>query len=112
MYSKLWDDATIGRAARRGGPAFLNCKTYRFYGHHVGDISRTYYRSKEEEQLWRSDRDPLKVLSQRLVSQDLTDQAVLDQIYADVQAEVESGVQFALDAPYPQPNEVDQDIYA
>jgi pyruvate dehydrogenase E1 component alpha subunit len=99
--------------ARRGeGPAFLECKTYRFYGHHVGDISRTYYRSKEEEQQWQSDRDPLKVLAQRLVSQNLTDQTVLDQIYAEVQTEVESGVQFAINAPYPMPNEVDQDIYA
>jgi pyruvate dehydrogenase E1 component alpha subunit len=78
----------------------------------VGDISRTYYRSKEEEQQWQLERDPLKVLAQRLVSQNFTDQNVLDQIYAEVQKEVESGVQFAIDAPYPMPNEVDQDVYA
>jgi pyruvate dehydrogenase E1 component alpha subunit len=102
----------VERARRGEGPAFLECKTYRFYGHHVGDISRAYYRSKEEEQQWQSERDPLKVLAQRLVSQNLTDQAILDQIYADVQADVESGVQFAIDAPYPMPNEVDQDVYA
>ncbi len=102
----------VERARRGEGPAFLECKTYRFYGHHVGDISRTYYRSKDEEQQWRSDRDPLKVLAQRLVSQNLTDQTILDRIYADVQAEVETGVQFALDAPYPQAEEVDQDVYA
>lgn len=102
----------VERARRGEGPAFLECKTYRFYGHHVGDISRTYYRSKEEEQQWRSDRDPLKLLAQKLVSQSLTDQRVLEQIYADVQAEVESGVQFAINAPYPEPNEVDQDVYA
>jgi pyruvate dehydrogenase E1 component alpha subunit len=102
----------VERSRRGEGPAFLECKTYRFYGHHVGDISRTYYRSKEEEQQWQSERDPLKILAQRLVSQNLTDQAVLEQIYADVQAEVESGVQFALEAPYPMPDEVDQDVYA
>lgn len=102
----------IERARRGEGPAFLECKTYRFYGHHVGDISRTYYRSKEEEQQWRSDRDPLTLLAQRLISQNLTDRTILDQIYAEVQAEVESGVQFAIDAPYPMPNEVDQDVYA
>jgi pyruvate dehydrogenase E1 component alpha subunit len=78
----------------------------------VGDISRTYYRSKEEEQQWRSDRDPLTLLAQRLISQNLTDRTILDQIYAEVQAEVESGVQFAINAPYPMPNEVDQDVYA
>ncbi len=102
----------VDRARRGQGPAFLECKTYRYYGHHVGDISRTYYRSKEEELEWQSDRDPLKILAQRLISQNLTDQTVLDQIYADVQAEVESGVQFAISAPFPEPQEVDQDVYA
>jgi pyruvate dehydrogenase E1 component alpha subunit len=102
----------VERARRGEGPAFIECKTYRFYGHHVGDISRTYYRPKEEEQQWQSDRDPIKLLADRLLSQNLTDQTVLDQIYADVQAEVESGVQFALNAPYPEPNEVSQDVYA
>jgi TPP-dependent pyruvate/acetoin dehydrogenase alpha subunit len=102
----------VERARRGEGPAFLECLTYRYYGHHVGDISRTYYRSKEEELEWQSDRDPLKLLAQKLISQNLTDQNVLDQIHADVQAEVEAGVQFALNAPFPEPNEVDQDVYA
>lgn len=102
----------VERARRGEGPAFLECRTYRYYGHHVGDVSRTYYRSKEEEQEWQSERDPLKILAEKLISQDLTDQKVLDQIQADVQAEVEAGVNFALSAPFPQPIEVDQDVYA
>ena len=28
------------RARRGEGPAFLECKTYRYYGHHVGDVNR------------------------------------------------------------------------
>ena len=102
----------VARARRGEGPAFLECKTYRYYGHHVGDVSRAYYRSKEEEQQWQSERDPLKILGQRLMSQNLTDQKVLDQIHVNVQAEVDSGVQFALDAAFPEPQEVDQDVYA
>ncbi len=103
----------LAERARRGeGPAFVECRTYRYYGHHVGDISRSYYRSKEEEQEWRSERDPLKVLAERLISQQLTDQAVLDHIEADVQQEVERGVQFALDAAYPAAKEVTEDVYA
>jgi pyruvate dehydrogenase E1 component alpha subunit len=35
----------IERARRGEGPAFLLCNTYRYRGHHVGDISRDYYRS-------------------------------------------------------------------
>lgn len=102
----------VERARRGEGPAFLECKTYRYYGHHVGDISRTYYRPKEEEQEWRDKRDPLKILAERLMADNLTDQSVLDQIQAGVQSEVEKGVQFALDAPFPGLDEVDQDVYA
>ena len=42
---------SAGRACPRGeGPAFLLCHTYRYHGHHVGDINRAYYRSQEEEE--------------------------------------------------------------
>ena len=102
----------VERARRGEGPAFLECLTYRYYGHHVGDISRTYYRSKEEEQEWRENRDPLKILGEKLISQNLTDQAVLDRIYADVKSEVEAGVQFAVDSLYPGLSQVTEDVYA
>ena len=102
----------VERARRGEGPAFLECKTYRYYGHHVGDISRGYYRSKEEEQQWRTERDPLQLLAQRLIGGGLTDDKVLEQIRADVQAEVEAGVQFALNAAFPAADEVGQDVYA
>ena len=104
--------ALVERARRGEGPAFLECKTYRYYGHHVGDISRGYYRAKEEEQEWRSQRDPLLLLARKLLSQQLTDQKVLGEIEAEVQAEVDAGVQFALDAAFPAPAEVEQDVYA
>ena len=102
----------VERARRGEGPAFLECLTYRYYGHHVGDINRTYYRSKEEEQDWRGNHDPLKILEEKLISQNLTDQAVLERIQADVKAEVEAGMQFAINAPYPAPSEVTEDVYA
>src|SRR5262252_3388126 len=38
----------VQRARNGGGPAFLLCNTYRYHGHHVGDINREYYRSKQE----------------------------------------------------------------
>ena len=102
----------VERARRGEGPAFLECRTYRYYGHHVGDINRTYYRSKEEEQEWRATKDPLKLLAEKLVGQKLTDQEVLDRIHAGVRSEVESAVQFAVNAPFPDQSEVDQDVYA
>ncbi len=102
----------VERARHGEGPAFLICNTYRYYGHHVGDISRSYYRSKEEEQSWMTQRDPLTLLSNWLIEQQEIDASAFNQIEQRVRTEVEAGVQFALNAPYPDPSEVDQDVYA
>jgi len=102
----------VARTRRGEGPAFIVCHTYRFHGHHVGDISRSYYRSKEEEQRWMTQRDPLKLLSTWLIEQDMADAQIFAQIERQVRAEVDAGVQFALNAPYPNPGEVDQHVYA
>jgi pyruvate dehydrogenase E1 component alpha subunit len=101
----------VERARQGRGPAFLLCHTYRYYGHHVGDVSRSYYRSKEEEQEWKEKRDPLRIFAEWLVDQG-TAQATLDQIDAEVKAEIEAGAQFAVAAAYPEAHEVDQHVYA
>jgi pyruvate dehydrogenase E1 component alpha subunit len=102
----------VERARQGQGPSFLLCHTYRNHGHHVGDINRAYYRSKEEELEWQTRRDPLKILGTWLVEEGLTDERVLEQIAGEVRTEAETAVQFALNAPYPDPGEVDQHVYA
>jgi pyruvate dehydrogenase E1 component alpha subunit len=102
----------VERARRGEGPAFLECTTYRYHGHHVGDINRAYYRSKEEERDWMTNRDPLKILATRLITQKLTDPSVFERIDAEVKVEVDAGVQFALNAPFPNASEVSEDVYA
>jgi TPP-dependent pyruvate/acetoin dehydrogenase alpha subunit len=102
----------VDRARAGEGPAFLLADTYRFTGHHVGDVSREYYRAKQEEQQWKGERDPLKLFTEYLTSQKLADRARFDAIHAEVKAEVDKAVQFALAAPYPAVDKVDQDVYA
>jgi pyruvate dehydrogenase E1 component alpha subunit len=102
----------VERARGGEGPAFLLCNTYRYRGHHVGDVDRAYYRSKEEEKDWESNRDPLKNLAEWLVAEGLCDPVTLDHIQKEVEAEVEDGVEFALNAPYPDESEVNQHVYA
>ncbi|MFQ5859749.1 MAG: thiamine pyrophosphate-dependent dehydrogenase E1 component subunit alpha, partial [Anaerolineae bacterium] len=102
----------VERARRGEGPAFMICNTYRYRGHHVGDVDRSYYRSKEEEEKWKTQHDPLELLAKWLIDQELTDQERLDRTHADVKAQIAAGVQFALDAPYPDASEVDQHVYA
>ena len=102
----------VQNARNGGGPAFLLCNTYRYHGHHVGDINREYYRSKEEEQRWKTERDPLKLLSAWLIDQKLADAALLDRIQSEVRKEMEAAVKFAVEAHYPGVEEVEQDVYA
>ncbi len=102
----------IGRARRGEGPSFLLCNTYRFYGHHVGDIDRSYYRSKEEETYWMTQRDPLKLLANWMLERKLTEPTVFEQIESEIRAEVDAAVHFAINAPYPSKEEVDQHVYA
>ncbi len=102
----------VDRARRGAGPTFLICHTYRFRGHHVGDINRAYYRTKEEEHQWIADRDPLKLLAQWLVSEKIADAGFFERAEQELRAEVAAGLKFALNAPYPDRSEVDQDVYA
>ncbi|HEY4888886.1 MAG TPA: thiamine pyrophosphate-dependent dehydrogenase E1 component subunit alpha [Candidatus Dormibacteraeota bacterium] len=102
----------VARARAGAGPTFLNCHTYRFHGHHVGDVDRRYYRSKEEEERWRDTRDPVKLAAEWVTSGGMAQASRLDQIDEEVQAEVRSAVEFALNAPFPDPGEVTEDVYA
>lgn len=102
----------IQRARNGGGPAFLQADTYRYSGHHVGDINREYYRSKQEEQHWKTERDPIKLHGSWLAAQGYADAAALKQIETEARAEMEAAVKFAVAAAYPSVDQVEQDVYA
>ena len=102
----------VERARNSEGPSFLQCDTYRFHGHHVGDIDRSYYRSKEEERQWQTGHDPIKRFGEWLVDQTWADRSALQRIEAEAQAEIQAGVNFAMKAPFPDPGEVGQHVYA
>jgi acetoin:2,6-dichlorophenolindophenol oxidoreductase subunit alpha len=102
----------IERARAGGGPAFLQADTYRYSGHHVGDINREYYRSKQEEQHWKNERDPIKLHGRWLVTLGQADAAALEQVASEARAEMEAAVKFAIATPYPSVDQVEQDVYA
>src|SRR5688500_13973715 len=102
----------VERARAGEGPAFMLCNTYRYLGHHVGDIAREYYRPKAEELKWKTDRDPLKLLSSWLTENKLADAGIFEQIEGQVRSKVESAVEYALNAPFPAPEEVSKHVYA
>lgn len=101
----------VDRARSGGGPAFLQCTTYRYRGHHVGDVDRPY-RTREEEESWQENRDPLQNLRQDLQEHTQTEANVLEQLETQVQTEVEAAADQALLAAGPQLTEVEQHVYA
>ena len=102
----------VERARRGDGPAFLLCDTYRYHGHHVGDINREYYRSKQEEQAWKADHDPIAMHRAWLIEQKWVDTETLDQMHSELESEMKKAVQFAMSGAYPMVREVEQDVYA
>jgi acetoin:2,6-dichlorophenolindophenol oxidoreductase subunit alpha len=102
----------IERARSGGGPAFLQFKTYRYHGHHVGDIARAYYRPKAEEQEWVTERDPITLHGTWLMENGVATRAELDAIQEKLVVEMDAAVDFAVNSPYPDPSKVTEDVYA
>jgi TPP-dependent pyruvate/acetoin dehydrogenase alpha subunit len=102
----------VARARNGEGPFFVVLNTYRFNGHHVGDIDRTYYRSKQEEQEWKEKRDPIAILGTWLAKEKVANDKELAAIRDEIKADAEAAVRYALDAPYPPVSEVDMHVYA
>src|SRR3954452_889854 len=112
----VYDASTraVERARRGDGPSFLACATYRYQGHHVGDVDRSYYRSKDEEERWRAEGGPIAPLAARgggAAAARVGDDAEVERIRERVEAEVDDAVAFALDAPYPDTSEVTNHVY-
>ncbi len=78
------DHARMGR-----GPAFLQCATYRWYGHNIGDPGA--YRSQDEVAAWK-ERDPVAILARRAVERGIVSMAGLTAMEAQVQQEVDDGI--------------------
>jgi acetoin:2,6-dichlorophenolindophenol oxidoreductase subunit alpha len=97
----------VDRARRGEGPSFLLCHTYRYHGHHVGDVDRSYYRTKDEEERWAAERDPIVLLAARL-----GDDGEVERLRERVEAEIDDAVQYALNASYPDTSEVTNHVYA
>jgi transketolase len=86
----------------------LEAKTYRWYGHSRSDPRA--YRTKAEEKAWH-DRDPITVLSKKLLDEKLATQQELDTIKDKAFNTIETATKFALDSPWPNPADVANDVY-
>ena len=100
------------RARAREGPSFVECLTYRWRGHHMGDQGDTYgYRSRKEVDEWMA-KGPIRRLRTHLTGGNLADDETLQRIDTEVRGLIDDAVEFARQAPYPDPSEVYEHVYA
>ena len=102
----------VARCRQGEGPFFVELLTYRYHGHHVGDINRAYYRAKDEETEWKENRDPITLFGAWLAQEGVASEADLDAIRESVRTEAKDAVQYALEAPYPDGVEVDMHVFS
>lgn len=108
VYAK--SGVAIARARRGEGPTLLECKTYRFAGHYVGDT--LVYRNKLEADHWINHRDPLQIFTSRVVGDRLLAVEDLQRIDREVADRIEEAVSAAEAAPLPDPGDLLEDVYA
>jgi len=99
----------IAHARRGDGPTLLECKTYRYFGHYVGDPLT--YRTKEEADDWMQNRDPLQRFAERVVRDGLVEAGNLARIDRETTDRIEAAVRAAEQAPFPDPSELLTDVY-
>ena len=99
----------VERARKGEGPTLIECKTYRHKGHSRIDPAK--YRPKEEVEEWLA-KDPIKRFKEKLLQTNTLVEAEIQQIEKEVSAEIEEAVKFAMESPYPTPEEALEDVYA
>jgi len=100
----------VERARSGQGPTLLEVKTYRFRGHSMTDPA--YYRTREEEQQWRTTRDPIGIFEKKLLEQGIATQAEFDANDARATQAAEDAADFAENSPDPTPEELFTDVMA
>jgi acetoin:2,6-dichlorophenolindophenol oxidoreductase subunit alpha len=100
----------VARARAGGGPTFLVCQTYRYFGHGNSDAERLY-RSRDEESAWRQ-RDPIDHLARVLLAAGQAAPADLDAMAAGARQTMQAAAEFGQSCSYPAVDEVTDHVYA
>ncbi len=99
----------VERARQGQGPSLIECKTYRFMGHHVGDPG-TVYRDKEEVEAWK-EKCPIKCFADKLIQEGVITAADYEALDERVKAQMLAAVKFAEESPWPEPEEAMEGLY-
>jgi len=106
--------AAVARARAGEGPTLLECKTYRWEGHVVGEqafLGDGAYREKSEIERWKL-KCPLIRFEKWCAESGKISSAELKKIVADTEKELEEAIAFARSSELPDASEVTDDVYA
>ncbi|TVQ85440.1 MAG: pyruvate dehydrogenase (acetyl-transferring) E1 component subunit alpha [Micavibrio sp.] len=91
-----------------GGPFILEVETYRYRGHSMSDPAK--YRTKEEVQSVRDERDPIQTVRNMLVADKTYSEDDLKEVEKEIKQIVGEAAEFAQQSPEPDPSELWTDI--
>jgi pyruvate dehydrogenase E1 component alpha subunit len=101
-------EEAVARARRGDGPTLLDIRTYRYKGHSMSDPQK--YRTKEEVAEWM-EQDPIEHCLNVIKTNKWLSDKEIGEIDAWVKNEVEESVKFAEESPYPDADELYEDVY-
>lgn len=99
----------IDRARAGAGPTLLECKTFRFFGHVLGDDD--FYMTKEEKAEAMA-KDPLPAFRARLIVEGHASEDQLAVQLAAIEAEVADALEYGMNSPFPDVAELRRDVFA
>jgi len=86
-------------------------ETYRYMGHSMSDPGITY-RTREEINKMRQESDPIIKVKTLLIECKLATEESIEGIEQEIRKEVDEAVEFAKAASYPDPKDLQADVYS
>ncbi len=99
----------IKRARAGEGPTLLECKTYRTRVHAEG-MKESGYRPMEEIAAWKA-RDPLKLLREQAMRDEICGDPEFDEVHSSVAGQVAAAHKQAVESPYPEGRDALSHVY-
>lgn len=101
----------VKRARNGEGPTIIECKTYRWQGHHVGDPA-TYRkrRNENEKEEWMA-KCPVNALRNEMIKGKKATESEIEALEAKIEKGVQEAVKFAAESEYPDPSEAFTDVF-
>jgi pyruvate dehydrogenase E1 component alpha subunit len=99
----------VNRARHGEGPTLIECKTYRHKGHSRFDPA-TYRPKAEVEECLK--KDPIPRFKAKLQKMGLLTEQEAEKMEQEANLAVEEAVKFAMESPYPAPEEALENVYA